>query len=99
MTLPFFQHLILACFSVDARLPSKFRYEWALRILEKAHNSVKEPTDLAVGLVSGPQHLKRPNLDSLDQDTTKKEGTQHLKRPNFDSLHQDTKKGRYSLLL
>jgi hypothetical protein len=68
---PFVKHLILACFPVDARLPSKFRYEWALRILEKAYNSVKEPTDLdSVGLV-GSQYLKWPNLESSALSTSR----------------------------
>lgn len=78
---PFVEDLIIACFPVNARLPSQLQYERALRILEEAHNVVEEPTnELAPG-------------QSLEAHGTR----QYLKRlPNPNLLCRDAKKGKHS---
>jgi len=72
---PFVKDLIVACFPVNARLPSELQYELALRILGKAYDAVEEPTDqgfpaLDLG-VARHQCLKRPNSGLLHRATKK----------------------------
>jgi hypothetical protein len=61
---PFAKELIVACFPVNARLPSELQYERAVRILEKAYNVVEEP------LVIHPR-MKRPTSDSMYRNNKK----------------------------
>ena len=68
---PFVEDMIIACFPVNAWLPSELQYERVLTILKKAYSAVKEPTDIvSLALAQGSevvqrQFLKRPNPNSL----------------------------------
>lgn len=77
---PFVKDLIVACFPVNARLPSQLQYERMLRILEKAHGAVEEPTNqvsLALARSSElvtrqwPKRPPNPNLLRRDAKTGK----------------------------
>ena len=67
---PFVKDLIIACFPVNARLPSELQYERALRILEKAYSAVEEPLARGSDLIKR-QRLKRPNPGLLRRDPKK----------------------------
>jgi hypothetical protein len=71
---PFVKDLIVACFPVNARLPSELQYERALTILGKAYSAVEEPS-VAKGSEVIERQLgctKRPNTDSVHRDTKRK---------------------------
>ena len=68
---PFVKDLIIACFPVNARLPSELQYERALRILENACSAVEEPLAKGSGVIKPQCGMKRPNTDFVHRDTKK----------------------------
>lgn len=67
---PFVKDLIVACFPVNAQLPSELQYERALRILENAYSVVEEPLVKGSGVVHHPC-MKRLNSDSIHRKSKK----------------------------
>jgi hypothetical protein len=69
---PFVKDLIIACFPVNARLPSELQYERALRILEKAYSAVEEPSPVAKSSeVVKRQCMKRPSPNLVHRENKK----------------------------
>ena len=68
---PFVKDLIIACFPVNARLPSELQYERALRILENAWSAVKEPLAKSSVIIKPKCGTKRPNTYSVHRDAKK----------------------------
>jgi hypothetical protein len=70
---PFVKDLIVSCFPVKPSLPNEMQYEQVLRILEKAYDTVEEPSgpSLTSQALDHVRPSKRANSISLRRDPKK----------------------------